>query len=640
MTDSMYSREYTPERIKELKPNEIFVFGSNLAGSHGGGAARLAYNHFGAIWGQGVGLQGQSYGIPTMHGGVDAIKPYVDEFVEFAKQHIEYKFLVTRIGCGIAAFTPDEIAPLFKDAIEVENVILPEDFVEVLSKTENNKCSSIIKWDSEKDFLEKYRALMKRVKGGDSTAYYQVKELRAKEFRNTVEIVNQGHYVSESGKEYVFPDDSNMMYNTMFYECEIHMSNFPQCDEPTIVEVHNIDCLYAGVQLKEQGYNPAVLNMASRRNPGGGVTTGAGAQEETLFRRTNLFCSLYQFAPYAEQYDIKPSHHQYPLDRNFGGVYTPNAIYFRESEQKGYALLEKPVCLSFITVAGMNRPDLTTGGMIANHHVEPIKNKIRTIFRIGLVHGHDSLVLGALGCGAFRNPPRHVARLFHEVMDEPEFKDKYRRVIFAILDDHNAHQKHNPVGNFRPFAEEFDQTGNKESLSVDTVKVLSEKSLNCLENRQKSSISVNDNVSDGHILHQERFGKGLVWRLYSNGILEISGYGRMPDYINHWLSYTGEGQAPWVGCDKYGVMPSILRISEGITYIGENAFESFGCLKEIVLPQSLQGIGKEAFFDCFHVERINLPHHMNIDYFDLAELPLYYNKEFEIVGDELVQRKV
>ena len=85
----------------------------------------------------------------------------------------------------------------------------------------------------------------------------------------------------------------------------------------------------------------------------------------------------------------------------------------------------------------------------------------------------------------------------------------------------------------------------------------------------------------------------------------------MPDYINHWLSYTGEGQAPWVGCDRYGVMPNKLRISEGITYIGENAFESFGCLKEIVLPQSLQKIGKEAFFDCFHVEIINLPHHVS-----------------------------
>jgi len=125
----MYNREYTPERISELKPNEIFVFGSNLSGSHGGGAARLAYDRFGAIWGQGVGLQGQSYGIPTMHGGVDAIKPYVDEFIEFAKVHPEYKFLVTKVGCGIAGFTTREMAPLFQDAIDVGNIILPKEFV-------------------------------------------------------------------------------------------------------------------------------------------------------------------------------------------------------------------------------------------------------------------------------------------------------------------------------------------------------------------------------------------------------------------------------------------------------------------------------------------------------------------------------
>ncbi len=128
----MYTREYTPEKIAELKPNEIFVFGSNLAGSHGGGAAYLAYKRFGAIWGQGVGLQGQSYGIPTMHGGVDAIKPYVDEFIEFARQHTEYKFLVTKIGCGIAGFMVEEIAPLFKHALDVENIILPEEFVHII----------------------------------------------------------------------------------------------------------------------------------------------------------------------------------------------------------------------------------------------------------------------------------------------------------------------------------------------------------------------------------------------------------------------------------------------------------------------------------------------------------------------------
>ena len=123
--------QFTPDFITELKENEIFVFGSNLQGMHGGGAARLAYEKFGAIWGQGVGLQGQCYGIPTMHGGVEDIKPYVDEFIEFAKSHPELTFLVTRIGCGIAGFRDEEIAPLFKECIEIDNVILPRSFVTI-----------------------------------------------------------------------------------------------------------------------------------------------------------------------------------------------------------------------------------------------------------------------------------------------------------------------------------------------------------------------------------------------------------------------------------------------------------------------------------------------------------------------------
>jgi len=149
----MYNREYTPNRITVLKPNEIFVFGSNLAGAHGGGAARLAYNHFGAIWGQGVGLQGHSYAIPTMHGGVEAIKPYVDEFIEFASIHREYKFLVTRIGCGIAGFTPKEIAPLFQKAVDLDNVILPKDFVEVLATSNGSTSASAIASDAGKKAL-------------------------------------------------------------------------------------------------------------------------------------------------------------------------------------------------------------------------------------------------------------------------------------------------------------------------------------------------------------------------------------------------------------------------------------------------------------------------------------------------------
>ena len=126
----MYDREYTSERISELRENEIFVFGSNLAGAHGGGAAWLAYRRFGAVWGEGVGLHGRTYAIPTMQGGVDTVKPYVDDFSLFSKEHKELTFLVTRIGCGIAGFRNEEIAPLFKDAICVENIILPKEFVE------------------------------------------------------------------------------------------------------------------------------------------------------------------------------------------------------------------------------------------------------------------------------------------------------------------------------------------------------------------------------------------------------------------------------------------------------------------------------------------------------------------------------
>ena len=126
--------DYTPERITELKADEIFVFGSNLAGMHGGGAAYVAFQKFGAVMGCGVGLRGQSYAIPTMQGGVETIKPYVDEFIAFAKSHPDLFFYVTRIGCGIAGFRDKDIAPLFKDAAGVENICLPKSFVSLIDK--------------------------------------------------------------------------------------------------------------------------------------------------------------------------------------------------------------------------------------------------------------------------------------------------------------------------------------------------------------------------------------------------------------------------------------------------------------------------------------------------------------------------
>ena len=130
----MKEKRNSPRWIDTLNKNEIFVFGSNLQGMHRGGAAHVAHERFGAVWGQGIGLHGQTYAIPTMHGGTDVIAPYINDFITFAKEHPELKFLVTEIGCGIAGFRTSEMAPLFKEAIDIENIYLPERFIEELEK--------------------------------------------------------------------------------------------------------------------------------------------------------------------------------------------------------------------------------------------------------------------------------------------------------------------------------------------------------------------------------------------------------------------------------------------------------------------------------------------------------------------------
>jgi len=111
--------------IRTLQANEVFVFGSNAAGLHGGGAARFAFENFGAVWGQGRGLHGQTYAIDTMS-GLDVLRDNVRDFVGFAAAHPELRFLVTEVGCGIAGYTPEQVAPLF--AGSTKNVVLPESF--------------------------------------------------------------------------------------------------------------------------------------------------------------------------------------------------------------------------------------------------------------------------------------------------------------------------------------------------------------------------------------------------------------------------------------------------------------------------------------------------------------------------------
>lgn len=118
------ARRVTPDHIVSLEPNEIFVFGSNASGFHAGGAAADAMQRFGAVWGQGEGLQGRSYAISTME-GLDNMRAAIDRFVQFASQHPESRFLVTRIGCGIAGHSVREVAPLFSGCASRTSPCLP-----------------------------------------------------------------------------------------------------------------------------------------------------------------------------------------------------------------------------------------------------------------------------------------------------------------------------------------------------------------------------------------------------------------------------------------------------------------------------------------------------------------------------------
>jgi len=215
-------------------------------------------------------------------------------------------------------------------------------------------------------------------------------------------------------------------------------------DTPAIFQVLNSDCLDAELAAKTNGFSPCVLNMTSRARFGGGWQEGAGAQEESLFRRSNFYMAL---TPEQEK-------ERYTLG-DLTCFYTPNVTVFRASEAQGYAFLDKPRQVAFMGVHAIKDPDLE-GTALSEGALVVTRNKIRAMCMMASEHGHDCLILGAFGCGAYRNPPRSMARAFRQVLQvEPAFNNRFRSVIFAILDDHNAHLEHNPEGNFKPFQDEF-----------------------------------------------------------------------------------------------------------------------------------------------------------------------------------------
>ncbi|UJR11378.1 hypothetical protein I4U23_015558 [Adineta vaga] len=245
----------------------------------------------------------------------------------------------------------------------------------------------------------------------------------------------------------------------------------------TTIRVVRGDCLIEYERMVKMGKRPVLLNTASATNPGGGFRKGDGAQEENIFRRSDycrsLDIGLDEFLK--ERADrlhcssdcrldrISDPSNMYPMDE-FGAIYTTGITVFRQPEEMGYAFMEKPlenVCA--IAMAAYRDPELK-GTLLAPKYAVGTRKKIENIFAIAHQRKHDCLILSALGCGAFKNPPEHVAKLFYSVIEQ--YAGFFDMIVFAIIDDHNAGRLLNPEGNFQPFANILDNRTVEPTLSM------------------------------------------------------------------------------------------------------------------------------------------------------------------------------
>jgi uncharacterized protein (TIGR02452 family) len=283
--------------------------------------------------------------------------------------------------------------------------------------------------------------------------------IRIEIFNSTLALLRQGWYTAPSGLKVSLPSVADVMASSELYREPFRVMLDPVEPVSTEVRVENRDCVLAAKQLIDDGYNPAMLNLADLYTPGGLVEYGSGAQEENLCRRSDLVLSLYQFSSARiRQYPdlgLIMNDDQYPMDERYGGVYSGIVTFFRGPESEGSLLEEKPYNIPVISVAALSGPRIGADGLMFPEETEITLEKIRTIFRIGMANFHDSLVLSALGCGAFANPPAHIAKLFHQVIEEDEFRNVFRLIDFAILDGYRTGLRHNPEGNLKPFQREF-----------------------------------------------------------------------------------------------------------------------------------------------------------------------------------------
>ena len=264
-------------------------------------------------------------------------------------------------------------------------------------------------------------------------------------------------------------DHKAFLDGAVLYKTPFDVNGVGRIYESTTTGCINTDCMDIAEHLIAKGYNPAILNLASAKRPCGGWDAGMGAQEESLCFSSTLSQSLYQYGDpkYKNVRDsgVPIKEIGYPHDMNYGGIYSPNVTFFRNNISKHYTLRDKPFKCDVITVAALcfNGKSHYAGvdelsyqaedGGFTPEGKEIMLNKIRTIFRMGVEHGNDALVLGAFGCGAYALLPSAVAPLFRVVMEEPEFKNKFKLLVFAMLE--RPRRPQGLDGHFAPFYHEF-----------------------------------------------------------------------------------------------------------------------------------------------------------------------------------------
>jgi nicotinate (nicotinamide) nucleotide adenylyltransferase len=271
--------------------------------------------------------------------------------------------------------------------------------------------------------------------------------------------------------ESLLGNKENKLKNTKLYKDEF-ITNY-KYDYNTVTDCVNKDCADVAIELIKEGYNPAILNLASKYSPGGGYHDGYNTQEESLCQMSTLSQSLYQYGSleygHIKDADLPNYPDGYPLGTNFGGIYSQDVTFFRNPRKLNFSLRDEVFSCSIITVASLsNRKKkqkdwvneeaiyFNPDGTMKPEGIEIQKNKIRTIYRIALENGHDSIVLGAFGCGVFNLLPSEVSQLFYDVLNEEEFKNKFKKIVFAILERKGKNgNKLGINGKFKPFYDLF-----------------------------------------------------------------------------------------------------------------------------------------------------------------------------------------